>query len=64
MKKKFKYRIEAIDWLAGFAENEGQFEVLREQLNYNFIYFGEFFIKFDKMEDLGEVVFLGSAHGR
>jgi len=40
MKKEFTTRLEAIDWIANEAENEGQFEVLREQLNFNFIYNG------------------------
>jgi len=38
MKKTFNNRLEAIDWIASKAENEGQFEVMREQLIYNFIY--------------------------
>ncbi len=44
MKKYFKNRLEAINWIANNVENEGQFEVLREQLTYNFIYTNSFFI--------------------
>lgn len=44
MKKYFENRMEAIDWIANNAEDEGQFEVLREQLNYNFIYTRHFFV--------------------
>ena len=44
MKKYFKNRIEAIDWIANHVEDEGQFEVLREQLNFNFIYTRFYFV--------------------
>ncbi|PHN03070.1 hypothetical protein [Flavilitoribacter nigricans] len=57
MKKQFKNRLEAIDWMAEFAENEGQFEVLREQLEFNFIYTGTLFL--DIGEKPAEVVWLG-----
>ena len=56
--KKFKRCLEAVDWIASNVENEGQFEVLREQLNNNFIYFGEHFLELIKAEDLLEVVTL------
>ena len=45
MKIKFKTRLEAIDWIANFSEDEGTFEVLREQLNFNFIYNAEYFLE-------------------
>lgn len=45
MKKYFKNRLEAIDWIAEFAESEGQFEVLREQLEFNFIYTQALFLE-------------------
>jgi len=48
MKIRFKSRLAAIDWIANYTDDEGQFEVLREQLNYNFIYTGKYFIKLDK----------------
>lgn len=54
MKKEFKNRLAAIDWIAATAEHEGQFEVMREQLNYNFIYFGIYFL--DTADCEGEVV--------
>ncbi len=44
MKMKFETRLEAIDWIANYAEDEMEFEELREQLNYNYIYTKELFI--------------------
>ena len=41
----FSNRLEAIDWIAQQATDEGQFEVLREQLTYNFIYHGFYFLE-------------------
>ena len=46
--------MEAIDWIANYAEDEGQFEVLREQLNFNYIYTQTYFI--DISEPIAEVV--------
>ena len=59
MKKVFKNRIEAIDWIANYVENEGQFEVLREQLNFNYIYTGIYSLEIDTKEGLAEVVLFG-----
>ncbi|MEM6379989.1 MAG: hypothetical protein AAF705_17470 [Bacteroidota bacterium] len=56
MKIKFENRLEAIEWIANFAKDEGQFEVLREQLNYNHIYSGTFYL--DLKEANTEVVLL------
>ena len=56
MKIRFKNRLEAVEWIADYVENEGQFEVLREQLNFNFIYEGFYFL--DLGEEIGEVVSL------
>ncbi|MCB0589334.1 MAG: hypothetical protein KDD06_28870 [Phaeodactylibacter sp.] len=56
MKIRFNGRLEAIEWIANYAENEGQFEVLREQLNFNHIYEGFYFLKIE--EEMGEVVSL------
>ena len=56
MKKTFKNRLEAVDWIASFVENEGQFEMLREKLNYNFIYTGELYLEIDEDEVLPEVM--------
>ena len=61
MKKTFQNRIEAIDWIADCAKNEGQFEVLREQLTFNYIYSGKFFLEIDQKEELAEVVLLKQA---
>ena len=33
-KTTFKSRLEAIDWIAIYTEDEGAYEVLREQLNF------------------------------
>jgi hypothetical protein len=54
MKVTFENRLEAIEWIAAYVEDEGQFEVLREQLNYNFIYTGNYFLDLD--ENIAEVV--------
>jgi len=51
MKKTFETRLEAIDWIADNAEDEGKFEVMREQLNYNYIYTGTYFLDMDKPID-------------
>ncbi len=57
MKKiKFDSRLEAIDWIAQQVEEEGQFEVLREQLNFNFIYTETYYL--DLKGELEEVVLL------
>lgn len=58
MKITFEDRIEAIEWIADFADDEGQFEVLREKLQFNYIYYGTFFL--DLEERTGEVVLLNS----
>ncbi len=47
MKVSFETRLEAIDWIAQNVADEKSFESLREQLNYNFIYNGEFYVNFD-----------------
>ena len=59
MKKKFQNHLEAIDWIAAYVDNEGQFEVLREQLNFNHIYTGYYYLKLNPEEDLAEVIVLG-----
>ena len=52
MKKiTFENRLEAISWIAEHAEDEGQFEVMREMLNYNFIYSGAYFLDLSKPID-------------
>ena len=47
MKKQFKNRLAAIEWIANKAENEGQFEVMREQLMFNFIYSGQHYLEME-----------------
>ena len=58
MKKQFQNRIEAINWIASFVDNEGQFEVLREQLTFNYIYSNSYFLNVVKKENLAEVILL------
>lgn len=58
MKKEFTSRLEAINWLADFAENEAQFEVLREQIQFNHIYTGRFFIELTNEEATAEIIWL------
>jgi hypothetical protein len=53
-RKNFISRLEAIDWIASHVENEGQFEVMREQLMFNEIRTGRLFI--DWPEEFPEVV--------
>ncbi len=48
-----------MDWIAGYAEDEAQFEVLREQINFNFIYTGTYFIELEENESIPEIVWLG-----
>ena len=51
MKKTFTSRLAAIDWIADFAENEPQFERLREQLHMNFIYTETYFLEIKEQND-------------
>ena len=51
MKMSFPTRLAAIDWIANNAKDETQFEVLREQLNYNFIYFQIYFIDMSELNE-------------
>jgi hypothetical protein len=60
MKKiHFKTSLEAVDWIADYAKDEGHFEVLREQLNFNFIYTGRYFLEMNEQESEGEIVMNG-----
>ncbi len=52
----FSNRLEAIDWIADYAKDEGQFEVLREQLLMNFCRTGTLFLLLE--EEIGEVLLL------
>ncbi len=57
MTKQFESRLEAINWIADYVEDEGQFEVMREKLNFNFIYSGRYFLKVPA--SIAEVVMVG-----
>lgn len=59
MKKYFHNRIAAMDWIAAYAEDEAQFEVMREQINFNFIYTGTYYIQLEKTGSVPEIVWLG-----
>ncbi len=61
MKKTFQNRLEATDWIANYVENEAQFEVLREQLNFNFIYTNKFYLEIDEKNPIAEIVWLGDS---
>ena len=56
MKKSFESRLEAIDWIASKVDNEAQFEVLREELNYSFIYHGTYVVKLGNLNLEVEIV--------
>ena len=58
MRKVFKNRLEAIDWIAENTEDEGRFEVMREQLNFNYIYTGKYYV--DTAGSIQEVALLGN----
>jgi hypothetical protein len=51
MKYSFKTRLSAIDWIAANAKNEDQFEALREQLEFNYIYYQIYFVDLTELED-------------
>ncbi|MCB0665185.1 MAG: hypothetical protein KDC80_05150 [Saprospiraceae bacterium] len=54
MKKEFIDRLSAIQWIADFAQSEMEFEILREELNFNYIYNEQYFILARHLD--GEVV--------
>lgn len=58
MKKSFANRLAAINWIADHAEHEGHFEVLREQLNFNYIYTKTYFIDLKQEQDPAEIILL------
>lgn len=58
MKKTFENRLKAINWIAEQVENEAQFEVLREQLNFNYIYHKEWFLEIDEEQPMEEIIWL------
>ena len=51
MKKSFQTRLAAIDWIATNATSEAHFEVLREQLNFNYIYYKVYFVDLTEAND-------------
>jgi len=61
MKISFETRLEAIDWIADYAQDEGQFEVLREQLLFNFLYTEQYFLN---LEDADAEVMLLDKKGQ
>lgn len=61
MKVTFGTRLEAIEWIAQYVEDEGQFEVFREELNFNHIYSGQFYLELD--QPIGEVVLTNGEKG-
>ncbi|MFT6321867.1 MAG: hypothetical protein ACJAT4_002797 [Granulosicoccus sp.] len=58
MKKIFQNRLDSIDWIAKYAKNEGQFEVLREQLNFNYIYNFKYFVVINEDTKTSEVIII------
>ena len=58
MKKTFENRLAAVNWIADNVENEAQFEVLREQLNFNYIYNKEWFLEIDEEQPMQEIIWL------
>ena len=61
MKKYFKSQMEAIQWISDNAQNEAHFEILREELIFNHIYTGEYFVHMVLLEE--DVVWLNWAVG-
>jgi len=52
----FKTRLEAVEWIAAVAQDEGLFEVMRENLMFNYIYTGKYFL--DMSQPVAEVVMI------
>ncbi|MCB0688937.1 MAG: hypothetical protein KDC53_20505 [Saprospiraceae bacterium] len=44
MSREFKSHAEAIQWIARNAETESHFEILKDELEFNHTYTGEYFI--------------------
>ena len=44
MKHEFQTQIEAVEWIADVAKDEAHFEILREDLLFNHIYSGLYFV--------------------
>ncbi len=58
MKKTFENRFAAVNWIADYVENEAQYEVLREQLNFNYIYEKIWFLEIDEEQPMAEIIWL------
>ena len=63
MKKQFQTQLEAIEWIANHAKDEGQFEVLREQLLFNYIYSKTYYIRIAKENSPYEVILFNKENG-
>ena len=48
MKVTFNNNLEGVDWIATYAKDEYQFEILREKLFFNYIYFNCYFLILDE----------------
>ncbi len=46
----FTSQLEGIDWIANKVHNEHQFEILREELLYNYIYNGFYFLDMEQSQ--------------
>lgn len=44
----FTNQLQGINWIANKVENEDQFEVLREEMLFNYIYSGYYFLDTSK----------------
>ena len=44
MKREFTTHMEAINWLSDHSRNEAHFEIMREELKYNYIASGHYFV--------------------
>lgn len=44
MRREFNNHMEAMNWLSDHSRNEAHFEIMREELKYNFVDSGEYFV--------------------
>jgi hypothetical protein len=53
----FTSQLEGIDWIVTKVQNETQFEILREELLFNYIYTGRYFLDMQqtKLEMLSQI---------
>lgn len=60
---QFQNRLEAIDWIANYVNDEAQFELLREQLTFNYIYSGEYYLEVEEENTMPDnIVLLNGKH--